>query len=147
MYSLISNCKNCGCEILNVRKNKGRLKTWCSDKCRNEWRYENDPKYKTPQQQRNTYERQKRVAFERKWEAIQSKGGKCQQCGESRPAMLCFHHRDPEKKEIKLDARRFANTKRELILEEVDKCDLLCHNCHQELHNGDVWNEFLSTQI
>ena len=79
MLTLISTCQGCGCEILNKRMTKGRLKSWCSDKCRHQWRYQNDPKYKTSQQQRNTYDRQKRVAYERKWAAIQSKGGKCQQ--------------------------------------------------------------------
>lgn len=147
MFKLISTCKGCGCEIINERKTKGRLKTWCSDKCRHQWRYQNDPKYKTSQQQRNTYDRQKRVAYERKWSAIQSKGGKCQQCGESRPAMLCFHHRNPSEKKIRLDSRRFSNTNLKLLLEEVDKCDLLCHNCHQELHNADGWKEFFNKQV
>ena len=76
MFTLISTCHNCGSNILNERETKGRLKKWCSDSCRQQWRYKNDPNYKPKQVQRNTYERQKRVSYERKWEAIQSKGGK-----------------------------------------------------------------------
>ena len=147
MFTLISTCHNCGSNILNERETKGRLKKWCSDSCRHQWRYKNDPNYKPKQVQRNTYERQKRVSYERKWQAIQNKGGKCQQCGENRPAMLCFHHRDPSQKELNLDARRFGNTKYETLKEEIDKCDLLCHNCHQELHNGNSWDQFLQTLV
>jgi len=147
MLTLISTCQGCGCKIINQRVTKGRLKKWCSNSCRSKWRYKNDPKYKSKQIQRNTYERQKRVSYERKWKAIQSKGGKCQQCGESRPAMLCFHHKDPSQKELRLDARRFANTKYDTLKKEIDKCDLLCHNCHQELHNGDSWRQFFDSLV
>jgi hypothetical protein len=61
--------------------------------------------------------------------------------------MLCFHHRNPSEKKIRLDSRRFSNTNLKLLLEEVDKCDLLCHNCHQELHNADGWKEFFNKQV
>ena len=64
-------------------------------------------------------------------------------CGESRPATLCFHHVDPTQKTMNLDGRAFANNKYDNILEELDKCQLLCHNCHQQLHRGDGWAEFL----
>jgi hypothetical protein len=147
MFTIISNCQGCGCEIINERQTKGRLKKWCSDSCRHQWRYKNDPNYKSKQIQRNTYDRQKGVSFERKWEAIKDKGGKCQHCGECRPAMLCFHHRNPSDKRLKLDARTFSNTKYDVLKEELDKCDLLCHNCHQELHNGNSWSEFLQLLV
>lgn len=64
-------------------------------------------------------------------------------CGESRPAALCFHHTDPTLKEMKLDGRTFANLSYDKVLLELDKCELLCHNCHQVLHNGPGWDEFL----
>jgi predicted HNH restriction endonuclease len=96
---------------------------------------------------RNTYTEQKERAYSNKWKALQYKGGKCQQCGEDRPATLCFHHRDPSQKELKLDGRSFANRKWETIKEEVDKCDLLCHNCHNILHYGNSWGEFLETLV
>ena len=140
MFTTITKCKGCGCDILNERITKGALKKWCSESCRAKWRYKNDPVIKD----RNTYTEQKARGYFNKWKALQYKGGKCQTCGEDRPATLCFHHRDPFQKELKLDGRSFANRKWELIKEEVDKCDLLCHNCHNVLHYGDSWEEFLN---
>ena len=143
MYTTITTCQSCGCDILNERMTKGRLKKWCSESCRAKWRYENDPVIKD----RNTYTEQKARGYSNKWKALQYKGSKCQTCGESRPATLCFHHRDPSEKKIRLDSRTFSITKLKLLLEEIDKCDLLCHNCHQELHNADGWKEFFNKQV
>jgi predicted HNH restriction endonuclease len=96
---------------------------------------------------RNTYTEQKERAYSNKWKALQYKGAKCQTCGEDRPATLCFHHRDPSQKELRLDGRSFANRKWDTIKEEVDKCDLLCHNCHHIVHYGNSWGEFLQTLV
>ena len=56
-------------------------------------------------------------------------------CGYNRyPGALEFHHLDPNEKEIppaKLNNYSFENAK-----EELDKCVLLCANCHREVH-GD----------
>ena len=138
METIITLCQGCGCDILNIRKTKGRLKKWCSDKCRSRWRYKNDPST----QGRDTYGPQKRRGYFNKWKAIQSKGGKCQTCGESRPSTLCFHHREPSQKELSLDSRTFANLKWDKVRRELDKCDLLCHNCHNVLHYKSSWDEF-----
>lgn len=65
--------------------------------------------------------------------AIKYLGGKCSKCGYSRCyAALEFHHRDPDEKELewnKLRKRAWSSIK-----EELDKCDLLCANCHREVH-------------
>jgi len=72
---------------------------------------------------------------ETKKKAIAYKGGKCQKCGYNRcDAALEFHHRDPSQK----DEKFFLTKKRKLedITKELDKCDLLCSNCHKEEHYG-----------
>ena len=143
MFTTITKCKGCGCDILNERITKGALKKWCSEPCRAKWRYKNDPVIKD----RNTYTEQKARGYSNKWKALEYKGGKCQTCGENRPATLCFHHRDPSEKSFNLDGRTFANRKWEFVKEEVDKCDLLCHNCHHMIHYGDSWEEFLNEQV
>lgn len=58
-------------------------------------------------------------------------------CGERHPACLDFHHRDPKSKEfyITIAAKRGWAWSR--IAAEVEKCDVLCSNCHRKLH----WNE------
>jgi len=140
-FTITTKCKGCDCDIINVRKTKGKLKSWCSESCRQKWRYKN--RDIVPSQ--STYIKQKSRGYLNKWKALQTKGAQCQQCGESRPATLCFHHRVSAEKEFPLDGRCFANFKWERIQKEVDKCDLLCHNCHNILHYGDSWNEFLSS--
>jgi hypothetical protein len=72
-----------------------------------------------------------RRLIEAREKAIDYKGGKCEHCGYDRyRGALEFHHVDPRTKEhyglraIKL-SRLFA---------EVDKCVLLCSNCHREEH-------------
>jgi 5-methylcytosine-specific restriction endonuclease McrA len=66
---------------------------------------------------------------------IDYKGGKCQICGYNKyDGALKFHHIDPTKKDFapsKLNNRSFKNAK-----EELDKCVLLCGNCHDEVHAG-----------
>ena len=132
-------CKSCGTEVAQSSRKGGRAKIWCNESCRGKWRYKNDPVVIN----KDTYSLQKKRAYKNKWNALQHKGGKCQECGESHPSKLCFHHRQPEKKMMNLDGRSFANRKWETICEEVEKCDLLCHNCHNHLHNGLVWDQFL----
>lgn len=78
-----------------------------------------------------TLERQR----ERKKQAIQYKGGKCEICGYSKCfAALDFHHLDPSAKEFSLSAGKFTSFAR--FKTELDKCQLLCANCHREVHQG-----------
>lgn len=69
-----------------------------------------------------------------KIDAILSKGGKCVRCGyDKNYAALEFHHRDPNIKEYSWIKVRLQN--KETRQKELDKCDLLCSNCHAEIHN------------
>jgi len=57
----------------------------------------------------------------------------CIRCGESRFYCLDFHHRIKEEKEYCVtDAYVFGTWR--FIKKEIDKCDILCANCHRELH-------------
>lgn len=65
---------------------------------------------------------------------IELKGGKCQKCGNSYHfSVYDFHHRDPIQKEFEI-SQQIVNISIEDLLPEVEKCDLLCSNCHRELH-------------
>ena len=82
-----------------------------------------------------------------KTKAILYKGGSCQSCGYKKcEASLTFHHLDPNKKEFGLSAGGI-NRKWEVVQKELDKCILLCHNCHHELHDKessrDRMNEYI----
>lgn len=65
---------------------------------------------------------------------VEYRGGKCQQCGYARSmAALDFHHRNPRHRVFSLCSSRVIHTWSRLK-RELDKCDLLCSNCHRELH-------------
>jgi len=83
------------------------------------------------------YEYIKKFRHERKKLLVEYKGGKCQKCGYHKcMAALDFHHRNPKEKEFTISSKKglFKRTLEEEI-KEVDKCDLLCANCHREVHN------------
>lgn len=68
-----------------------------------------------------------------KLEAIKYKGGKCQKCGYDKCyAAFDFHHRNPNEKEFEWNQLRRQS--KEIFFRELDKCDLLCANCHREAH-------------
>ncbi len=65
---------------------------------------------------------------------IAYKGGKCQECGYNKnvPSAYDFHHRDPKTKSFRIGG---TTLKWETLKKETDKCDLLCRNCHAEVHD------------
>jgi hypothetical protein len=77
--------------------------------------------------------------------AVAYKGGKCSMCGYSRCIdALEFHHLDPERKDFSFSeyGRRINNgCLRKDVLDELDKCILLCANCHRERHFYAGWSE------
>jgi hypothetical protein len=68
--------------------------------------------------------------------AIKYGGGKCQICGYKKCGRaLSFHHKDPTQKDFGLSARGFTRSW-DKIQVELDKCVLLCANCHMEVHEN-----------
>lgn len=81
-----------------------------------------------------TLERQRKL----KQQSIDYKGGKCLCCGYNRyQGALEFHHLDPEEKEFTLSSVK--HTCFDKIKTELDKCILLCSNCHKEIHAGLIF--------
>jgi hypothetical protein len=104
------NCKACGKEL------SGKQTVKCSNAC------------KVILWQRSN-------GWKRKRKAIDQKGGSCSKCGYNKNlAGLVFHHLDPQTKLFKLDLRTFTNTSSKRLQLELEKCVVLCHNCHAELH-------------
>lgn len=68
----------------------------------------------------------------KKW-AIDYKGGKCCQCGYDKYyGALDFHHLDPTKKDFTVSGKK----KQSALKSELDKCILVCSNCHREIHGN-----------
>lgn len=72
--------------------------------------------------------------------ALEYKGGCCSICGYNKcDAALEFHHIDPSQKDFGISEN--GHTKSfDKIKVELDKCILVCSNCHQELHHPDKIN-------
>jgi hypothetical protein len=67
-------------------------------------------------------------------QAVAYKGGRCLICGYDRCASAFdFHHVTPWEKDFAISARM---TSFRAIRRELDKCVLLCANCHREVHDG-----------
>lgn len=116
------SCIVCGKQL------NGAQKKYCSNTCKQK------DFYKTHKS--NSAFKQFIRSAKRKLELIELKGGKCERCGYSKNmAALEFHHIKSEEKEHPMDSRFLANSSMETILEEADKCILLCANCHREVHN------------
>lgn len=61
----------------------------------------------------------------------------CINCKENHVACLDFHHRNPDEKDFTIATAMLHGYKKDKILEEIAKCDVLCANCHRKLH----WTE------
>jgi hypothetical protein len=71
--------------------------------------------------------------FELKDRAIAYKGGGCSNCGYNKcKRALQFHHTDPANKEFQIGGHHTNAWSK--IVSELDKCVLLCSNCHAEEH-------------
>ena len=69
--------------------------------------------------------------------AIDLKGGECNICSYNKcKESLAFHHVDDKDKLFSLSGRNMISRSYELVLNEISKCVLLCHNCHMEVHYG-----------
>lgn len=113
------NCSKCG-ELLTDTNSyryksgyrKEKIQSYCK-KCNSK---------EVLQRQRNNKRR-----------SVEYKGGKCQICGyNSCDAALEFHHINPEEKDYNPASLRLRKWEKQL--EELDKCVLLCSNCHREVH-------------
>lgn len=76
--------------------------------------------------------------------ALEYKGGKCARCGyDKNPTALDFHHMNPEEKDFNLSSSNISSNW-EFIKPELDKCILLCANCHREVHDEIVQNQIIT---
>ena len=68
--------------------------------------------------------------------AVEYKGGRCQICGYDRcPEAMEFHHFDNDKKDFGISQKGYTRSWKK-VKAELDKCIMLCANCHREVHAG-----------
>ena len=104
-------CRDCGKEYV-YKRSKGHLKIKCNS-CSTAGR-----------------------RLEVKKKCVEYCGGKCVNCGYSKCLRaMVFHHTDPGKKDFAVASNMRASWK--VIKQELDKCVLLCANCHAEEHAAE----------
>lgn len=110
---MIRECKIHGLIEHRSRTEYGRNKGWICKKCNSE---------------ATTRSKRKRKA-----DSVAYKGGKCEICGYDKcQDALEFHHID-DTKSFNIGIHGYRMTFEELK-KELDKCQLLCANCHREVH-------------
>lgn len=68
--------------------------------------------------------------------AVAYKGGKCRLCGYSKYiGALDLHHIDPKTKKFGIGDKGYTRSWT-AIQKEIDKCILICANCHREVEAG-----------
>ena len=77
-----------------------------------------------------------RIGFKER--VVQYLGGRCSRCGYSRCVhVLHAHHKDPTAKLFSVSGSHCRRW--DLVRTELDKCELLCANCHGEEHAKKSW--------
>lgn len=96
-------------------------------------------KYVIPKQKNMRVSKSEAVIIWRKrakLKLVEYKGGKCQICGYDKAiTALHFHHLNPDEKDFSLSGKSISFDK---LKKEVDKCILVCSNCHSEIHEGII---------
>lgn len=65
----------------------------------------------------------------------------CKICGYNKsPASLTFHHLNPDEKNGSICTLTNDGASWKKLQNEMDKCEILCRNCHQEKEHGDKYD-------
>lgn len=116
-------CVMCG------KKLTGKQRKYCSIQCKR--------KDLSKQKYHTKYARKKdSTGMDEKIKIIKEMGGKCELCGYNKNiAALCFHHKDSSLKKFTVDSRNIVRHSKETVMKELENCQLLCQNCHHEIHH------------
>lgn len=93
--------------------------------------YENNKQYYLNKNKRRRLEL-------KNWFDSYKKDKKCVFCGESESICLDFHHLDNSKKEYNVSNMNYSTYSIKTIKKEIDKCIIVCANCHRKLHAGII---------
>jgi hypothetical protein len=76
----------------------------------------------------------------RTWFRQYKKNIACIRCGEHNAACLHFHHRNRSEKVRNVGYNVYAAKSLEKFIQELEKCDVLCANCHM-IEHWEEWDE------
>lgn len=135
LYKICSICKiNKPIEEFSWKNKKQETRSKecqeCHRKIRNNYYVNNCEKEKA-----GTKARKKEI---KKWLHEYKSSLKCNRCPENHVSTLDFHHEDPLEKEICVSVAISNGWSIKRILKEIEKCEVLCANCHRKEHYADV---------
>lgn len=117
----------------------------------NQWSRDNPDRVKATRRRwysRNAEHAKSKVAQRKKgldaWFVEYKSKLSCSKCEENHPACLEFHHLDLSVKEVEISKAVKLGWSIERIEREIEKCLVLCSNCHRKVHyeerisNGEV---------
>lgn len=132
-------CTNCG-ELKNSEefpKNKTQCKFCKSEK--NKEHYRNNKQYYFDKARKNTAQQIDRL---RLFVLDYFLSHPCVDCGETNPVVLDFHHERDKIATIAQLVHNGCSTNK--LKREIDKCIVLCSNCHRIRHaKDDGWWKFM----
>lgn len=100
--------------------------------------HEKNPNYDKIRYQKNkeyfASNKKERKAIKREWLKDYKSKQSCKLCGESDPVCLDFHHVNPSKKVNVISKLINDGYSLDNIKKEVEKCIILCANCHRKIH-------------
>jgi len=123
-HKLTNHCKSCGRLI-------PKASPFCSTSCKSNYR----EKQRVSRLATNKSPVDSVIEWRqrRKLKAVEHLGGHCSICGYNKSVRaLQFHHKDPSQKDFGIGS---SNLSWERTVRELDKCLLVCANCHAELHD------------
>ena len=82
-------------------------------------------------EKKRVFDRRRKIAV---WLADYKSNLKCINCGEKTAVCLDFHHLDSNDKDKSLSLSIKWGWGKDRILKEINKCIVLCSNCHRKLH-------------
>ena len=94
------------------------------------WRLKNDRRH--PEKQAG-FSKKAHVKLRTWLDNIKANLG-CSRCPESTPICLDFHHLDTDAKTENVGTLVNRLRPKEVILAEIEKCEVLCANCHRKRH-------------
>jgi len=134
----MKTCNKCNTEkpeneFAFKNKSKGKLNAYCKECHKNysKQHYKDNLDYYNKKSKKSTA-----IIIANNSELINSYKSKgCKYCPENDPCCLDFHHVDSKSKEFDIGKgkRNFSVKK---IENEIQKCEVLCSNCHRKLHAG-----------
>jgi DNA-binding transcriptional MerR regulator len=142
-------CKKCKESELH-RYTRVKDKFYISGKCLKCEHKRNKELYDPEKQAKKYLLKRKPIVLKLRQACVKYLGSKCSIC-DAKNVSLDFHHRNPEEKDFTiaayLNSRGIkSGTLRENVVlqKELNKCDLMCRNCHSSLHEKQNFSRMVS---